>query len=202
MWKIVRDWLLPFIATFCGVFLAAYLAHWSELSRENENFDHLLRVLHEDTQESWRQSRQVLATLSTDPRDQDNASAEQQIIRQPSLLLSSLRANPAVLARFHPLTFAELIILIPDIEGGVISYISNQRQLKAIKFALQANETSQELLQELTQNLSVESSETLKKTEYGLRRALFLLQVEQQYRSGFIAQSELERLIKAAEFSL
>lgn len=203
MWKIVRDWLLPFIATFCGVFLAAYLTYLSEVSRENQSFDQLLRVLYEDTNESWLLTQQALRALPNQHgREEKTTQKSHTAMRQPTLLLSSLRANPAVLAKFNPLTFAELISLLTDIEGGIQTYSDIQRQAKGVALATKVSDDSHQMLEQMKNNLATDSFNTLVSVEHALRRALFLLQVEKKYRAGKIAQNNLDELIKAPAFEL
>jgi hypothetical protein len=203
MMKTLRDWMLPFVATFFGVFLAAGQSHQSSVNRQQEQFDQLLRVLHDDTRAAWQQSEAALLAISKPANASvlpDNMTYQK--IRLPSLLLSSLRANPSVLAQFHPHTFAQLIVLLPDIEGGIASYSSLLQAIEAVTMAENLSERDRQSISSVRRYLSTEPYAALVKSEHAMKRAVFLLQVEQSYRAGNIDESKLQALITAAEFSL
>lgn len=203
MMKTLRDWMLPFIATFFGVFLAAWLSHQASVNRQQQQFDQLLRVLHDDTHAAWQQSESALVAIA----DQATAAVlpdniTYSKVRLPSLLISSLKANPSVLAQFHSHTFAQLIILLPDIEGGITSYSSLLQTIQAVKIAENLSDKDRESIASVRRYLSAEPYDVLLKSEHAMKRAVYLLQAEQAYRAGSIDETKLQELLIATQIKL
>lgn len=180
MLKTIRDWALPFVATFCGVFLAAYIAQQASISQENANFKELLRVVSDDTELASKLATQRLTTVTTKTDAREGlAESQLQPIRMPALLIGTLRGNPALLAKFDPRTFTELIALLPQIENNVNGYNSLLQTLQGLELVRAQKSERDENLQAVAQSLASAAVKALRDAEQAMRQAQALLQQEQ-----------------------
>jgi hypothetical protein len=195
-----RLWLLPFLATFTGVFSGAFLSNLEQDRASDRRFSNVLELAHQDAWQSWATANQELIRIES-PEQSENSDLRFYSVPMPSIMLSALRNNPDVLSQMDTRTLSELLMLVSDIEGLIISYNSTIGKAREFEQFLRSNSRSQNMnIEQFVRTFEIDALDNIRSAEDKLARATFLLANERQRRKLLITESDFHARLESNNY--
>ena len=195
-----RLWLLPFLATFTGVFSGAFLSDLEQDRASDRRFSNVLEIAHQDTWQSWTTANQELTRIDNPEQSEDN-ELRFYSVPIPSIMLSALRNNPDVLSLMDTRTLSELLTLVSDIDGLIISYNSTIGKAREFEQFLKSDSRSQNMnVEQFVRTFEIDALNNIRSAEDKLARATFLLANERQRRNFLITESDFHERLASSNY--
>lgn len=187
-----RDWWLPILTTFLGVFLAAYATIAIDKSKSSSTAKKLLKVSLEDTCASWITAESALGNTK-----KHKLRSYFSVVSPPNITTNLFRQNPVILGDFHPLIAGALVRRLVQLEMIIDNYNYSAEQVRALRvFKLRDNQDSLEFLDRELRNREEDALGLLILLEDDLVRIAYMLWLELQLRTGMHSRHEVPDLME------
>ena len=203
---LIREVLLPFISTFSGVLLAAFIAMWQSAREETNNLKKLLFTMDEDCISAFTFTRNHLTELEVEEGVQkENLTVyDFKIVPLPVVVLGAFREQPALLSKMQLVSLRTILDKLPLLAGGVDEYnriIEHERRLLDTARRLNQEERSQ-LEIKPDPEIPPRAFNLLSNIDISLFEVCFFVQNEYLLLSGKISEKEFQKRVENDEKSL